>query len=206
LNRDHLLFLVIGVLVGFIAGYLMHEVMAARQPAPRFAFQGAAPAAPATPAPGAPGNPAGAPPGAAGGAAMAQIEQLRQHVERNPQDAEAVLALANLNFDVQNFSRARELYERYLALRPASPDVLTDLGVCHRESGEFQRALELFDQAQTLQPDHWQSRYNEVVVLAFDLRDLAAAQPVLEELRRLQPNNPSVTELAAEVERRRSAA
>jgi len=29
---------------------------------------------------------------------------------------------------------------------------------------------------------------------------------VLDELRRLQPNNPSVTELAAEVERRRSAA
>jgi hypothetical protein len=58
----------------------------------------------------------------------------------------------------------------------------------------------------TIAPDHWQSRYNKVIVLAFDLKDYAGAQKVLDDLQRLQPQNPSISELAAEVARRRSAA
>jgi tetratricopeptide (TPR) repeat protein len=137
---------------------------------------------------------------------MAEIQRLREHVEKNPDDVDALLALANLNFDIKNWQRALELYERRLALRPDEPDVITDMGVCYRELGQFQKALELFDRAERLAPDHWQSRYNKVVVLAFDLKDYAGAQKVLDELARLQPQNPSITELAAEVARRRNAA
>ena len=137
---------------------------------------------------------------------MAEIQRLREHIEKNPNDADAVLLLANLNFDIKNWARARELYERRLALKPGDPDVITDLGVCYREEGEFQKALAFFEQAQTLAPEHWQSRYNKVIVLAFDLKDYAGAQKVLDELQRLQPQNPSISELAAEVARRRSAA
>ena len=32
MNKDNLIFAVIGILVGFIAGYLMHEVVASKQP------------------------------------------------------------------------------------------------------------------------------------------------------------------------------
>ncbi len=198
MNRDNALFVTIGLLAGFIGGYLLRDVMAPRQPA----FQGAANAGQAAAPPAA--GPAGAPGG--GAAPMAEIQRLRDYVEKNPNDAEAVLVLANLNFDIKNWDRARELYERHLQLRPDNPDVVTDLGVCFRELGQFAKALELFEQAQTLAPDHWQSRYNKVVVLAFDLKDFDGAERVLEELRRLQPQNPSITELAAEVARRRSAA
>ena len=137
---------------------------------------------------------------------MAEIQRLREFVEKNPNDADAVLLLANLNFDIKNWDRARELYERRLQLKPGDPDVLTDLGVCYREMGEFQKALDFFDQAEKLAPDHWQSRYNKVVVLAFDLKDYAKAEAILDELRRMQPQNPSIGELAAEVARRRAAA
>jgi len=206
MNRDHLLFLTIGALAGFIAGYLLHEVMAARQPPPRWAAAAGPAAAAAGMAPG-PGGAAMAGAAAAGGApAMEEIQRLREHVEKNPDDAEAVLLLANLNFDIRSWQRARELYERYLKLRPGNADVMTDLGVCLRELGEFQRALALFREAEAVAPDHWQARYNQVVVLAFDLQDLTAAGEALAELRRLQPANPSVEELAAEIERRRRAA
>jgi tetratricopeptide (TPR) repeat protein len=157
----------------------------------------------------APEAPAAGPsgPGAAqGGPQMAEIQRLRDLVEKNPNDADAVLSLANLNFDIKNWARARELYERRLTLKPGDPDVMTDMGVCYRELGDFQQALGLFNQAQALAPDHWQSRYNKVVVLAFDLKDYDGAQKVLDELQRLQPGNPSIAELAAEVARRRSAA
>lgn len=209
MNRDHVLFVTIGLLAGFIAGYLLRDVMAARQPA----FQGganpmAAAVAVEAPGPVAGDTPSGAAPaaGTGGGPPMAEIQRLREYVEKNPNDADAVLLLANLNFDIKNWGRARELYERRLQLKPGDPDVLTDLGVCYREQGDFQKALQFFDQAEKLAPDHWQSRYNKVVVLAFDLKDYAKAEAILDELRRMQPQNPSIGELAAEVARRRAAA
>lgn len=190
MNRDNVLFAVIGLLVGFIAGYLLHEVMAARQP-PRNPGQQSAG--------GSGGPPMGTNP------AMEEILRLRDYVEANPNDAEAVLRLANLNFHIQSWDRARQLFEQYLRLRPEEPDVLSDLGVCYLELGNSQRALDLFNRAQELDPNHWQSRYNEVVILAFDLRDFAAAERVIEELRRLQPGNPDVEALAAAVARQRDS-
>jgi tetratricopeptide (TPR) repeat protein len=207
MNRDHFLWVTIGLLAGFIAGYLVHDFMAVRQPA-RIPPGGAAAHAALGVGQAPPGSgPAAAPSeGGASPASMAEIQRLREHVEQNPNDAEAVLLLANLNFDIRNWARARDLYQRHLELRPGDPDVLTDLGVTHRELGEHQQALALFTEAQRLKPDHWQSLYNQAVVLAFDLKDFAAADRVLAALRELQPANPSVTELAAEVARRRGAA
>jgi predicted Zn-dependent protease len=205
MNRDHALFVTIGLLAGFIGGYVMRDIMASRQPA----FQGGGLQMPAQVAPAAaPVEPAAGPaPGAPpGGAPMAEIQRLREYLDKNPNDADALLALANLNFDIKNWARALELYERRLALKPGEPDVMTDAGVCYRELGDFQKALGLFDRAMSIAPDHWQSRYNKVIVLAFDLKDYASAQKVLDDLQRLQPQNPSISELAAEVARRRSAA
>lgn len=218
MNKDNLIFAAFGVLLGFFAGYFMKEVMDMRQP-PRFAVGQGAPmgatGAPAVPggggsAGGAPVNPSapgggggtGAP---GGGAPMAEVQELQARLERNPDDAEAILRLAHLNFDIRRWDRARDLYERYLQLQPATPDTLSDLGVCYRETGEYDRALALFDQAQQMAPDHWQSRFNEVIVLAFDKKQFDRADEVLNELRSLQPNNPDIERLAAEVERRRNA-
>jgi tetratricopeptide (TPR) repeat protein len=231
-NRDNALFALMGILLGFVAAYPVFEAMSARQPSLR--------------PPGGPGAPeaasaAAADPAAAGGGPMnEEVRRLREYVEANPADADAVRALANLNLQVNDYLRARTLYERYVELRPEdpegvltlanlyyetrefprarqqyerylelgpeSPEVLTDLGVSYRNLREPQRALELFRRAQALRPGHWVSLYNEVVVLAFDLEDFAAAGEPLERLLSLQPDNPDVKSLAAEVERRRGAA
>jgi tetratricopeptide (TPR) repeat protein len=160
---------------------------------------------------GAGGIPTGAAPAQAGPgqdpqAGMAQIQQLREYVEKNPNDADAVLQLAHLNFDVQNWGRSRELYLQYLELRPEDPNVLTDLGATLRELRDYNGALERFARAQQISADHWQSRFNEILVLAIDLGKLDEAEKRLAELQRLQPSNPDVQRLAAEVARRRGAA
>jgi Flp pilus assembly protein TadD len=214
LSKDNVISAVIGVLLGFIAGSLSHEAMSARQPA-RFVPGSTAPGvavdpnagmgAPTAPAPGAQA-PGAAPAPGGGGPAMAQVQEMQSRVARDPNDADAVLALANMNFDIQNWSKARDLYARYLELRPGNPDIMSDLGVTYRELKEYDKALELFDQAQTIAPDHWQSRFNEVIVLAFDLKKFDEADRVLDELRRMQPGNADVERLASEVNRQRGAA
>ena len=207
MDRDKVLFTVIGLLAGFIAGYVVHEFMAARQPAPGWSAAragsvaqpgvGRRGAAATTPGPG-----ATAPSAENGQPAMEQVQQLTAHVRDNPDDAQAIRQLANLNYDISNWQRAAELYSRYLELEGDDSDVMTDLGVTYRFLGKPQEALEQFRAVHEQAPDHWQARYNEVLVLAVDLNDLAAANAALDELVSMHPENPQVVRLAAEVKRR----
>jgi tetratricopeptide (TPR) repeat protein len=206
LNRDNFLFALIGILVGFIAGYLMQEVMVTRQPARLVHGQ----TGPVTPGAGAPASDPRTNPQAAAQARAEEMQQLETFLESNPDDPRAVLRMAALNYDARRWPECVEYYERYLELEPARPDVLSDLGVCYRESGDPQQALESFDHAQEIQPDHWQSRFNEVVILAFDLNEYALAEQVLDELRELQPEDAAaqrnIERLAEEVARRQASA
>lgn len=201
MNRNDALFLVIGLLVGFIGGYLMQEVMAERQP-PRL-VHGDGPTAEAAPPTGAPGA---SPAGGQQQARLQEIQSLEAHVQANPDDADAILRLANLSFDMESWPRCVEMYERYLELRPETPDLLSDMGVCYRGIGQLDRAVALFDRAHEIDPDHWQSRFNEAVVQGLDRRNFEAAERVLQELRALQPGNPQVERLAEEIARRRDGA
>src|SRR5579864_4754685 len=211
-NKDNAISVVMGLLVGFIVGYVLHDVMVAHQPLRRLPGEGAvvtsaaAPdaenggggpaddAAGGSPAAGAAGgsSAAGAEGGAggdlAGGAAgtsgaggggapggsappaMAAIQQLRDYVASHPKDADAVLKLANLNFDIRNWARARDLYNQYLGLRPEDADVRTDLGVCFRALRQYDDALAQFRRAEGIAPSHWKAVFNQVVVLGFDLK------------------------------------
>jgi hypothetical protein len=229
-TKDNLLFATFGLLSGFTVGYVLHDVMVARQPLRRPAGEGAvvtpgpgggaaddsgpsgsldaAGGAPTTPPSGDAGagsGAAGAAPGGAGGPAMAEIQQLRDYVASHPKDADAVLKLANLNFDISNWGRARDLYTQYLGLREPNPDVLTDLGTCYRQLREFERALEQFRRAEQVAPSHWKSRFAEVVVLAFDLNRRDAAEQAFAKLQAVAPAQPEVAQLGDELRRRRGA-
>jgi tetratricopeptide (TPR) repeat protein len=203
LNKDNLLFAVVGILLGFVSAYLFFEAMASRQPA-RLGAGG--PAATAAGPMGQQAVPQGNPPAGGGGAAMPQIQELQARLEQNPNDTEAIRTLGNLNFDIQNWQRAQELYARYLEIEPDNPDVMVDLGVTHRELGQFDQALGLFRQVQQRNPNHWQSYYNEVIVLNFDLKRFDEADKALARLRELQPGNPDVERLATAVQQGRNAA
>lgn len=220
MNKDNLLFAVVGILIGFLSGYLMEEAMDSRQPPRAIPGQMAAGAtgAPtgAMPGLGGPGGPTPDMPGGGGSPMeiMRRLEELQQQLAQNPDNPELVLAVANESFDVANqvpnpagsrplWMQARDHYQRYLEMRPQDPNlpnVLSDLGVSHQELGEYDQALAMFRRAREVAPDHWQSLFNQVVVLAFNLKQFDQAQQVLEELRQAQPNNPDIQRLAAAVE------
>ncbi len=201
MTRDNVLFVIIGILVGFIGGYFVHEAVARYQPLPESIIARVQEAQQGGQA-GAAGSEGEAATQAAGQPDMKQILQLKSYVETHPDDADAVHQLANLEFEIKNWPRAKELYNQYLKLKPNDPNGMTDLGVCYRQTGEYQEALKLFRHAASLDPNHWQSRFNEVVVLAFDLNKPQDAKKPLDELKRLQPDNSSVKQLADEVAQR----
>jgi Flp pilus assembly protein TadD len=203
-KQETALHVLLGLLVGFIAGYLVHEAMIIRQPA-RLVHGDAS--SPSTPSPAAAPSPA-PPMGAGGRDPMAEIQQLRDQVAKNPDDAEAIVRLASMNYMIQKWDRAAELFERYLTLRPngdQAADVMSDLGACYRGLQQPDKAIAMFDRVIAARPDHWQALYNKAYVLAFDLRRFDQADQILGTLRQMQPGNQEVEGLAAEVARLRTS-
>jgi tetratricopeptide (TPR) repeat protein len=187
--------LLAGALLGFVTGYLVGQ----GQPLPAPA---AAPAA-ANPHAGVPGAP---PLGEAGAMPPAAV-QPDQHLAQQLRDVEALLVkdpenydhlvmAGNTLYDMNSYPRAIDYYERARRVKDGSADVDTDLGVCYRETGNIQKALELFTRAATLAPTHWQSRFNLLVVNLFDLGDLAAAEKQVAELKKLDVKAPGFPDLA----------
>jgi tetratricopeptide (TPR) repeat protein len=200
--RNPLITAIAGLVLGFFVGFLVGQ----GQPA------AAVPQAAADPHAGVPGAPplSGAqnPPPEGGRTAttaspqlMEQARELDRLLAKDPNNYAHLVQMGNVNYDMQNYPKAADLYEKARAIKDESADVMTDLGVCYREMKKPQsyremkkpqKAIELFDKAADLAPEHWQSRYNAIVVRIFDVSDLAGAQQELETLKRLRSERPQL--------------
>jgi tetratricopeptide (TPR) repeat protein len=181
----------IGLLLGVVLGYVLAEQQAV--PPPRAAATASNEALP----PGHPPVAGGAGPSDADRALARQAQELEQLLGQSPDDARLMVALGNLYFDAGRWPDARLWYERSLESDRSDPNVLTDLAVVNRNLGNFDRALELLDEAIALAPEHWQAWYNRVVVLNFDLHRHDEAQAAMARLKEIQAGNPQVPDLSA---------
>ena len=167
--------IVFGLLCGLLLGSCVfpggpnHQAVSGLPPEAS-AEQGSA-AAPAA----APQAPGGMDPG---GSVMesvfAKVNQLKQAIEKNPNDRVALIDLANLYYDAAKFDQAIPYYERALALQRDDPNTLTDTANCYWMSGHPDQALAIFREVQAKFPAHWQSAAN-MFFLAASQRDVAMA-------------------------------
>lgn len=134
-------------------------------------------------------EPGRAPKKPAGGSGMA--EQL----------AKGWLARATWFYDHGEWKEAKTAFLKYLEENPEDASAMADLGVCHKELGEYDRAVRSFDRALVVSPGHWQALYNKIIVLGFHLDKKPEAKKLMRDLQRLQPNNPDVARLARDVAR-----
>jgi len=195
---------VAGILLGFFAGFLVGQDQ--RGPA-------AAPAAaeatnPHAGVPGAPPLPGMSQPPPEGGRTAAtgnpqlleQARNLEKLIAQDPNNYNHLVQMGNTLYDMGNYFKAVEFYEKARGIKDDSPDVLTDLGVCYRETSRSKEALVLFDRAADMNPEHWQSRYNAAVVRLFDLDDPVGAEGEVEKLKSFKLADPKVAEQLAGLE------
>lgn len=189
MNRENLSFLLAGLAFGALLGFGVYHAWVTRPDSAAVVADVGGPPAPRGPqAPTAVGGP-----NAGGGAPMvAEINRLKRVLEQDSTDAAALLRLANLYHDAGMFQQAVSYYERLRKVRPQDPDVLTDLGVCYRGLREFDRALELFGEANRLAPRHWQSLFNTAVVAAFDVGRFDVASRALQSIEAIDPPPPDL--------------
>lgn len=185
MTRDNIVFTTCGFLLGLIIGSLMigpHLAQKKAESAPQ--EQTAAAAPPATSA---------MPSGNAMEAVREQIAKLKETVDRDPRDADALVQLGNLYMDAAKYQQAIGYYERALAVREDA-NVRTDLGICYKQSGDLEKSLAAFRKASEDAPQQWQALFNEAIVLR-ELKRVDEARAVVAKVEQLHPNDPEVAKL-----------
>jgi tetratricopeptide (TPR) repeat protein len=192
MNREHAGYLFGGLAFGVLVGFGLYHTVATRPQldlAPAAVSEPAGPQGPAAPTQIAGG---GVGSGGGGGPMIAEVNRLKRMLQDDPDDVEVALRLANLHHDAGYWDQAAGYYERVKKHRPSDPDLLTDLGVCYRGMGEFDRALEEFAAAHRADPGHWQSLFNTVVVAVFDVGRYDVAQQALASIEAIEPPPPGL--------------
>lgn len=118
----------------------------------------------------------------------AQFLSRQQAVSANPQNAEAWNQLGHWYFDNAMPQEAIKAYESSLVLKPGDPNIITNMGVMYRDLHNHDKALELFRQASAADQNHLQSRFNQGIVLYFDLKREAEGIAVWSDLLKLAPD------------------
>lgn len=196
MSRDNIVFATCGLLLGLIIGsFLIGPRLAPKAASVDAPAVGEAP--PSTPStPGA----ATSTPAMGGGNAQTmsavreQLASLKAAVERDPKNYEALQQLGNMYMDAAKFPQAVEYYERALAVHE-DPAIRTDLGICYKQAGQLDKAVDAFRRVSEEAPDQWQALFNEAIVLG-ELKRFDEARAVAARLKQMRPDDPQVQKLA----------
>ncbi|MGE5718085.1 MAG: tetratricopeptide repeat protein [Acidobacteriota bacterium] len=200
---DRGLFLAVGLLAGFAAAYLYLDKNPSAFPQasagdPHAGLTGVGPGATRD----LPGSGGGQPSLAADPVVRRKLNDLEAAVAKEPNNAELLVQLGNTAYDVEEWKKAVDAYERALKLRDADPNVLTDLGVAYRNLGNADKALAMFTQASARDPSHWPAQFNLAIVYGIDKGDTKKALEILAKLKKEHPEIPALDRLMGDLEQR----
>jgi predicted Zn-dependent protease len=184
MNRDNLLFAIIGVLFGFIVGFLFASNMSQRNAAnsPLGVPSGQT-------------LPADHPPIQAGGddqqnpqQVFAQVQAALAKARSNPKDFDAQVTAAKLEYQVQRYDETVEFLLKANQIKPDAFEVLAMLGEANMEAGHY-------DQAETWYKAALAKKPGEVSLLAslafmyLQKGDTNAAEKAIANLEKADPSN-----------------
>ncbi len=204
---DRGMFLVLGLLAGFTAAYLYLDKNASAGPPqagaadPHAGIAGVGPGATRD----LPGSGGGQPSLSSDPVALQKLASLEASVAKEPKNAELLVQLGNTAYDVEDWKKAIEAYERALKLKDGDPNVLTDLGVAYRNVGNLDKALALFTQAVAKDPGHWPAQFNQAIIFGLDKGETKKALEILTRLKKEHPEIPALERLSADIEQRAKA-
>lgn len=183
MTRDNLLFAIIGILLGFIVGFIFASTLSQRGPT-------AAPAMTASQA-----LPADHPPISSSGAGqqdpqqmIAQVQTAIAKARNNPKDFDAQITAAKLEYQVQRYDETIEFLLRANQIQPDNFEVLAMLGEANLEGAHY-------DQAETWYKAALAKKPGDVSVLAslaymhLQKGDAKAAETSIAALEKADPSN-----------------
>lgn len=137
--------------------------------------------------------------------AAAQLAALEQMSAKDPENPEHQTRVANLYYDLDQYGKAADFYERSLKLRPNDPNVETDLAVCFHYLGQDDKALATLDKVLGYSPGFAQAMFNKGVILANAKKDINGAIAIWEDLLRTNPDYAQKPELEQRIRQLKGA-
>jgi len=123
------------------------------------------------------------------------VAPLLAGLKENPDDFDAIVKVANLYYDGQQYSDAVKFYERALTLQPQNADLITDLGTSFWYTGDADKAIAEFQTALKYQPGRASTLFNLGIVRWQGKKDPNGAVQAWEELLRKNPDFPDKQKL-----------
>src|SRR5215213_4367508 len=180
MSRENILFAIIGLLLGFIVGFMFASSMsqkAALQPA----------------AAGTQGLPTDHPPVAGQNAAnpqamQAQVQASLEKARSEPKNFEAQIQAADLYYQIQRYDQAIEYLLKANELKPTDYRTVVLLGMVNLDAGHFETAEKWYRAAMKMKSD-------DVMVLSglaattLQKGDAKAAEDAIAQLEKVDPNS-----------------
>ena len=186
MTRDNFLFAIIGLLLGFIGGFLLAGNITQREAAMR-ANPASAQAGQNLP----PNHPpiAGDQTGGEGGQQMlASVQTAMKQARENPNDFEAQVTAAKLEYQIQRFDQAIEYLLAANKLKPDDFDVLAMLGEANMDAKHYDAAAKWYKAALIKKPGDLPSLDGYCFVLLQN-GDAKGAEEAMNKLAKLDPTN-----------------
>jgi tetratricopeptide (TPR) repeat protein len=182
MSRENILFAIIGLLLGFIVGFMFASSMSQKAATPAVAGS-------------AQGLPADHPPvGGAQGAApnpqamQAQVQASIEKARTEPQNFEAQIAAADLYYQIQRYDQAIEYLLKANQLKPTDYRTVVLLGMVNLDATHYDQAEKWYRTAMKMKQD-------DVMVLAglaattLQKGDAKAAEVAIAQLEKVDPNS-----------------
>jgi predicted Zn-dependent protease len=189
MTRDNLLFTIIGVLLGFIVGFLFASNMSQRNAANS---QLAAPSSQTLPA--------DHPPIQSGGEdqqnpqqVFAQVQAALAKARSNPKDFDAQVTAAKLEYQVQRYDETVEFLLKTNQLQPSNYEVLAMLGEANMEAGHFDQSENWYKAALAKKPDEV-SLLASLAYMYLQKGDAKAAEKAIANLEKADPSNQDLAQ------------
>jgi tetratricopeptide (TPR) repeat protein len=185
MSRDNLLFAIIGILLGFIAGFMLASSFSQREAASRAA---------ATTAQQDQNLPPNHPPlggdqsGEGGQQMLAQVQEAMKRAREHPEDFEAQVIAAQLQYRIQRFDQAIEYLLIANKLKPTDPQVLFMLAVANLDAGHYDAAEKWYKAALLQKPDDIPLLDGYCAAL-LGKGDARGAEAAINKLAKLDPTN-----------------
>jgi tetratricopeptide (TPR) repeat protein len=195
MTRDNLLFTIIGLLLGFIVGFMLASSITQREAMPAAAVrtQNVPPDHPSVG-----GAPAGAP-----GQMQAQVSQALDKAKKEPDNFDAQVEAAQLYFQIQRYDDAIGYLLKANQLKPDDFETIGNLAIANMEAGHFETAEKWYKAALMKKPDDLRLLDGYCHVLLED-GNAKAAEVAIAQLAKADPSNRDLEQFRARLAKLKS--
>lgn len=181
MTRENLLFAIIGVLLGFIVGFMFASTMSQRSApiASNMADNRNLPANHPQVQSGDPKNPQ---------QVFAEVQEAISKARNEPNNFEAQMKAAELYYQIQRYDQAIEFLLKANQLKPDSFEAIVALGEVNLDAEHYDTAEKWYKAALLKKPDDTRV-LARLVLTALQKRDAAAATKAIATLEKVDPSN-----------------